>query len=151
MTTYVATAVRPYSAGWGGRPLPEGQQGLPPSLLHLGCFPPLFSLLGFPTGMRPAGHPGPGSLTLVFHQNGPGPTLQHLWGPRWLPASGVQQPRGRPQLPQMPWGACSWVPGPHPVSLPPGGHASFSRPPLSSAVSLFFFPAAPSPREFSFV
>lgn len=66
MTTYVATAVRPSSAGWGGRPLPEGQQGLPPRLLHLGWFPPLFSLLGFPTGMRPAGHPGPGSHTFVF-------------------------------------------------------------------------------------
>lgn len=95
----------------------RGAPGTCPSLSIWGGSFPLFLLLGFPTGMRPAQHPLPREphsrlptgLGFSYPPSPPGGLL--AWG--------IQRPQGLPQLPQTPPGTCSWVPGPPPSTLVP--------------------------------
>lgn len=139
--------------GRGGRPLPEGQQGLPPPHpLHVGWpLPPLLAL-GFSNGSRPAWPPHPpGSLTLVFQQD-----RAEGHPPATRPASGVQPSwGGPPPLPPMPPGTRGWVPGPPPSILVLWRPRLVLPPPLPSVLFCFFFfffsLLPPSPRIISFV
>lgn len=132
------------SAGWGP-PLRRGGTDLP-GLSIWGGSSPLFLLLGFPTGTRPAWLPPPPGASL-WSSNRTGrqlPAQPHRPPSGSQPWGVVQRPRGFPQRPQMPpLGARPPAQHPCPLEATPGS----PRPPVPAFLFCFYSSLHPSPSD----